>query len=222
MTELDWKQITALIIAVGAIVKVLFDMLKSVLGYSKTSKDRRSEDFKLLLEEYTKIIVEQRTALEESKEINVKLLADLRSMEKELNMKELEISSLKSGYTLYTASNLNLPFPLWHKNLKLEFTYVNTAYEKEVLNKMGLTINDISFKTNEEIFGKVVGEQFSANDHIVLENKRSLMVEEFWQDGNGGTVHGWVVKFPIMTNNLLVGVGGLFIPKYIKKGNDGK
>jgi PAS domain-containing protein len=149
-----------------------------------------------------------------------KMLAPLRGrvehLEKRLEesrIRELdyksEISTLKNQLMIFESSQINIPLPMWMKDTDGRIVYVNHCFEDEILIPIGLSVNSILGKKDEEIFAMEEAEVYMKNDNIVLRTKESINVIEPIKDGSGHPYWARNLKYPRKLGSRVIGISGI-------------
>lgn len=108
-----------------------------------------------------------------------------------------------------------IPSPAWFKVLdehnKLRVVYINRKFSEI----WGISEEYYCGKTDQEVWGKEVGDQYLVADTKVMTHKRGIrFTEEVPNDpfDPNSTKRTWLVwKFPIIDNDQVIGVGGISV-----------
>jgi len=124
-----------------------------------------------------------------------------------------EILFLRNKLLLVENNQLNLPIPIWLKDLDGKMLSLNQAFEDLFLLPNGLTTKDYLGKTDKEFWGEEKGKLYRQHDLEVLKTgelfngieKIKIADEE---------IEYRVVKFIRYSGKVKIGVGGIAIPLY--------
>ena len=140
-------------------------------------------------------VTERKRAEEALKQAKEKLSRYSRDLERQVDERTREISSILK----YTPDIVSI------KDNKGRYVLINTRYE-EIL---GMPNDDVKGKTDAQILPGEVARQLRRNDELVFSQNRSCQVEEFLPHADG--VHTYLtVKFPIYDEtDAISGVCGI-------------
>lgn len=128
-----------------------------------------------------------------------------------------QYSKLQEVNKLQERSNVSsidkLIFPYWEKDLEGNILYLNPAYEKVILNPIGIKLEEV-VGTKGEIFGSEFVKTILENDRIVIDSKMPIYAIEVVPEIGTGTS----VKYPRKNLfNEIVGTNGIWIPEDLPK-----
>lgn len=140
----------------------------------------------------------------------------LREIEKQnrqrIDSLENEITLLRAQIVALESAQLNLPIPMWLKDLKGTMLTINKAYEKSFLEPRGYEAKDYIGSKDTSIWTDKLASIFSYSDDMIRRGKDvyySIVDVPY----NDKYTDKWiVVKYPRLVNNDIIGIGGLAIP----------
>ena len=188
----------------------LFFFLLLVFGIFAFFEFRRLKEFKALLDVY--------------KDENTRLRADVDKQSKEIDKlkkalleEKHESNILLSRLSTLESSHLSLPIPQWLKDTNGIMISVNDAYEKEFLLPFGKTKADYLGKTDFDVWPEEVAEAFVSNDRLVYHSKGFWVgVEPIRHENEDLTRYWQIMKYVRRDNGIIVGIGGLAMPRDIE------
>lgn len=139
----------------------------------------------------------------------------LRKTEKEnrdrIDSLESQISLLRAQIVALESIQLDLPIPMWLKDLNGLMMSLNKPYENAFLKPRKLTSVDYIGKSDSNVWSDDVCLKFKISDSYVKTNKdlHYSIVDIPFDTYSEKWI---VVKYPRILNNELIGVGGLSIP----------
>ena len=138
-------------------------------------------------------------------------IANLRQRLAELEAAEAEHKrteeALRSSLALFHSLIESLPQNIFSKDLEGRFTFANQRY----CMTEGKSLADILGKTDFDLHPPELAEKYRQDDRWVIENRRTLELEEEHQPKNGERFHVQVIKTPIYdANGQVTGVLGIF------------
>jgi hypothetical protein len=156
------------------------------------------------------------------------LLEPLRSrvahLEKELDTlrgKEKEylnrISVLETQLILFESSHIDIPLPMWMKDVNGKMVYFNKLAEDAFLIPMNVTLDDYIGKTDHDVWKEEIANEFTSNDKEVMRNNKEKRVIERYPNGSGDFYYVDVLKYPRTIKNKVIGVAGVALSLNIKK-----
>jgi len=148
--------------------------------------------------EVTKLTEEKRVLVEE----NRKLLDKIYLLERRVS-EDFNHLSVISGYYMH------LPKPAWLKDSEGQYIYVNNEYS----SRFGVSTLSAEGHTDTSIWGEAYGGIAEANDAKVMQHGVGIKFEEDFPSAPGSedTRNITVVRFPVVHNNAVLGVGGIAI-----------
>jgi hypothetical protein len=123
---------------------------------------------------------------------------------------EIELFKCQSEFTSITSSLDDIPLVCWKRNAHSKLiTYINLAFETEVLQPLGLSKFDLLYKQDESVFGKEYSEKYLESFNYVLNTGKSITRVEPSIDKDG-IIHEWrTTKYPIFKDGRVESVGGI-------------
>lgn len=151
--------------------------------------------------------------LEKVEEKNDSLRKDINLQNKEIADLHRENEELKLKMTILESSNQSLPLPMWIKDVSGKMLSLNEAYEETFLAPLGLTSRDYIGHADADIWSVEVALRFGQHDNRVLVTKQPWKGIETVDDGLGGMVDYFVLKYPRMLGDTVVGISGIALSK---------
>lgn len=162
--------------------------------------------------EATFLALENRiTRLEkENDELEAKLervlmdFAEVRARERELLAKLQHMES----------AHMDMPVPMWLKDLNGVMLSCNKIYEQVFLVPRGLTAQDYLGRSDMDVWPAEVAEEFMHRDAQVRLTRKEWRGIEMVQDADGVSRPWYIIKFPrYAAGGVLVGIGGIAVEK---------
>ena len=122
---------------------------------------------------------------------------------KQVNELNLNISKINARLSLLESSSSEIPFPFWIKDDVSYIIWVNKAYQRTVLERLGIDIDDF-LNTRGEVLGEDFVQQITKNDNEVLLTDKVISFKEFVPGLGLGTSY----KFRIRTKFGFTGPAG--------------
>ncbi|MGR3176106.1 MAG: PAS domain-containing protein [Candidatus Scalindua sp.] len=156
----------------------------NIYGIDITERKKAEEDIKTINESLEKLVFERTKELEEN---NVKLI-------KEINEHKKTEEESRRSKLLLEAFVENTPSVIFIKDLKGRFIRINRAFE----DLFGINRKDFLGKKDYDLYptSKITAERMRANDRMVLEAGKPLIIEEA-PKVQGENRFYTTVKFPI-------------------------
>ncbi|GIV86033.1 MAG: hypothetical protein KatS3mg054_0062 [Chloroflexus sp.] len=187
---------------------IIVALIGSVLGgygtYLVGIRRERRDDFRNLLDVYSKENERLRTENERLKKVNEELSRNVLRV-------ELAIEELESNIELNSRLGETGPIPWCLKSTKGRILAVNEAYEKQILIPNGMTASDVVGKTSMEVWPKPIAEIKAYHDQIAMQQGKIDTVE-ILPDGKGRLKRWRVLKYANKTGGVVVGVVGICMP----------
>lgn len=123
-----------------------------------------------------------------------------------------DVTVLRSKILLLESAHVDLPYPMWLKDLDGTMLSVNKAYEYQILLPLGLSVSQYIGMTDEAVFGKELADQYEKNDAFVLETKKVYDGPELIPSGPHLTETWRVIKYLRYAGGVPIGIAGLALP----------
>lgn len=146
--------------------------------------------------------------------------AKLHSLISDLKMENLKLSTKISEQFNYIeiikSYYEHMPVPAWLKDKESRMFFINSKYE----SLFGVTKMQYQNRTDEEVWGEVIGKIYQKHDKKVMDANKGVIVSEKVpsnpEDPEGDYNMWKILKFPIYLDGELFGVGGIAIEKLNK------
>jgi PAS domain S-box-containing protein len=169
--------------------------------------------------EFTTLIDRWQELYEKQLEKEKRLEKRIGVLEKEVGLlknesfsKDGRIEELQHQLMIFESSHADVPVPIWLKDTNGKMLFLNSEYERQILNPIGLGAEAYIGKTDEDVWGESISNKFAAHDKKVMRLKRSIEFKEVWRGSNGIQFEGRVIKYPRFLNNkTVIGVGGIIL-----------
>ena len=205
-----------IVIAVLGIVNVAFITWQVLIKTGLSNKKLSLEGQEGLVKNYENLV---KTHLSEIEKLRIRvddLQGTVDELEKENRQLHIDIEQVRTNFVLLEASNLHLPLPYWIKDRSGRMLFINESYEKE----FNANLDAYKGKTDIEYWsdvlgpveGKLVGQEYQKNDSYVMESGQVWKGWETVRRAQGDLVKYRIVKFPVLFNQIIIGVAGLAIP----------
>jgi len=122
---------------------------------------------------------------------------------------EKEIIHLRTQLQLFESSTTSLPLPIWIKDLDGKMLYMNDYCINMVLKPLGMKFSDQVGKTDLEIWGKELADQYRKTDERIIRYKKPIESVEPVLTRAGDVYYVDVIKFPRLFEGIVVGVAGV-------------
>lgn len=223
---MDQQQILQVSLAVISLISVLGS---GYLSY-KTHKDKvaqKLEDNKLahdqnLIESEMKfrtdlleMIADLKERIKSLEEANQELRRELQKAERKIEDLENTIEEQFDTIAILGSFCKYIPAPVWvkrvHEDGNTTMYFINRFYEEQ----WGISAEFYSGKTDDEVWGKEIADQFRKADAYILKYKRgasfieNIPVDPFNLEKGYRKCVIW--KFPILNGQNLIGIGGILI-----------
>lgn len=171
----------------------------------------RSQDKKTEVDATDRLIVQWEALL---KPLQLRV-AELEGQVLELRDKELDylsrIKMLETQLLLFESSQVDIPLPMWMKDLEGKMIFLNKETEAMFLTPRGLRMDDYIGKKDEDLWEPEIAKSFRQNDKEALRTGKMVRAIERVADGSGGYFYVEVVKFPRKIGNNIIGIAGLVL-----------
>jgi len=138
-------------------------------------------------------------------------MKELEHLQNQINTLTARMESLESFIRFH-------PYPSWYKRIdpsrpqRLIMEYLNDAYEETILRPNNITRQRYLRFTDYDVWPPDIANTYWGHDQRIIITKKSMDYNEEMII-NGGKQSIRVVKFPVFTNEEVVGVGGMLIPQ---------
>ena len=123
-----------------------------------------------------------------------------------------DLVAIRAKLLMLESAHVDLPYPMWLKDLDGTMLSVNRAYEDMILKPLGFIASDYMGLTDSEIFGEEIGKEYRKNDMAVLNTKAVYDGPESVQVGPH-IVETWrVIKYLRYAGGVPIGIAGLALP----------
>lgn len=146
----------------------------------------------------------------------IKELRDrIDQLERITNKRDLEVVNLRNQLMLFESSHVDIPLPMWLKDVNGVMLFLNREFEDTFLRPIGKTSHDYIGKRDADIFEKKDAEAFAKSDAEVYRKKRpTRFIEEVTRNGEVFEVTS--IKYPRFLGNTIIGIGGVLLTE-VKK-----
>ena len=208
MTTPEWIKIVAA--AIGGAGG--FGILNYFIGNKKLNQEAdnaANAEFRYLVELYKKQLDEYKaTSSQEIKELR----EEVQQLRVVISERESEVQSLRHQLMIFESSQIDIPLPVWLKDTEGKMLFVNSEYERMILEPVNKTSEDYIGCTDYEIWPQEVAATFRRNDQEVMRKKKPIEFIEKWYGANGVKIEGRLLKYPRFLNrNTVIGIGGIII-----------
>jgi PAS domain-containing protein len=165
-------------------------------------KQGTSEFRELMIERknYTTELSERIDELEKLIETQTQIM---RQQSEEINKLRMQLITLENSAN-------DAPLPIWLKDNNGYMIFLNSYYEDMFLTPAGKTIDDYIGKSDVDVWGEEIGEEYRGNDLEVHYNRKAIRyVENVKVNGVESAIE--VLKYPRFYKNQVIGIGGLVL-----------
>jgi hypothetical protein len=122
---------------------------------------------------------------------------------------QIELVKCQAEYNNTQSSLDDMPLVCWKRNVRTGLiSYLNDAFEKEVLQPLGKDRFDLLYKADSLVFGSTYSKTYLESFNYVVSTGKSITrVEQSIQ--NGKVIQWKTTKYPIYRNGELQSVGGI-------------
>ena len=198
MNSMNWDLI------ITGLGSALAAILASFLVFKGNERKQHSSEFQELMDRY-KLMVDKLEAKVDS------LSAEMEEVRKEKVEQNLLILNLKNQLLIFESSHVDIPLPMWMKDVNGKMIFVNSFYEDQLLIPRGYNTRDYIGFTDHAVWPKETADQYSTNDKRVLKTKRSHRTIESFEESDGVLLFMDVLKYPRMLNRNVIGVSGIIL-----------
>lgn len=198
---------------IDALIGALVGFLGSWLGFRNKLKQQNNTDFSSVSSEYK--------ALLESYKVEVtELRKEVKELREIVNKRDLELQQVRNQLMIFESSHADVPIPMWLKDTDGKMLFINSEYERVILNPIGKKAEDYIGNFDNDIWGEKIAKAFKSHDLKVMRNKKPESFLEEWAGPNNIIMSGEIIKYPRMINNTVVGIGGIIINIQTKNTNE--
>lgn len=181
--------------------------------HNKVANRKQDEsEFATLVDRWQELY-EKQLEKEHKQEARInKLEKEVEILKNESFKKDTRIEELQHQLMIFESSHADVPVPIWLKDINGNMLFINSEYEKQILNPIGLGAESYIGKKDVDIWGEKISKKFLAHDKKVMRLKRSIEFTEFWRGANGVEFEGRVIKYPRFLNRkTVIGIGGIIL-----------
>lgn len=195
-----WAAIGSFVLGGG-----LFKVLDAAMSAASRNKRTDTASFEALRQSYH---LEFNRFQKKVDELN----SNLQKMKDWNESLQRQIAELTAELQYMSSSLPDLPIPMAIKSSEGTMLALNNAYEREFLLPQGFSRTDYIGHTDSHIWGDVIASTFAKNDAKIKEGGEFDRVEN--EDFGHALLEQWYFfKYPIFTNEAMVAVGLIAIPK---------
>jgi len=175
------------------------------LTYKLSDRKQDTNDFATLVKEYKELVDDYKKELSDLK-------TEVDALKKAKDDNYEEIVNLRNQLLIFESSHVDIPVPIWLKDINGKMLFVNQEYERAILHPIGKSSKDYIGHTDIDVWRKEVGKKFIENDRKVVRYKKAIEFTEEWEGLNGQKFKGRLIKYPRFINNkTVIGIGGIII-----------
>lgn len=160
--------------------------------------------------ELEKVIDTYRERTLEDSAVIKELRTRIDELERITNKRDLEVSTLRNQLMIFESSHVDIPLPMWLKDVNGTMLFLNKEFEYAYLKPHGKTIHEYIGKKDEDVFTQEEADQYRAHDQEVIRKRRSIRFEETVKV-NGQEIKLTTIKYPRFLNNTIIGIGGIVL-----------
>lgn len=160
--------------------------------------------------ELEKVIDTYREQRLEDSAVIKELRARIDELERITNKRDLEVSTLRNQLMIFESSHVDIPLPMWLKDINGTMLFLNKEFEYAYLKPKGKTIHEYIGKNDFAIFSKEEAEQYRAHDAEVMRKRKAIRFNETVEI-NGQVIKLTTIKYPRFLNNTIIGIGGIVL-----------
>lgn len=147
------------------------------------------------------------------KEENNKLGAELQDFKKNINDLQNKIRKQELLLIALESTHYGHPWPSWTKDTEGRYILINKAYEETFLKPNGFSKYSLIGKTDSDIWPENFSLKSRESDLEVLQTRQ---IVEHLENIPILPLHKdtltWTIKYPIILNSTIVGIGGSTVP----------
>ena len=179
-------------------------VLGAFLTFKISLKKQNLTEFEVLINQY-KHLEEKLQKRVDSLEVEQNRLRVVEDKQRE------EIISLRNQLNLFESSSVDIPLPMWMKNVNGEMLFLNRNYEDLFLLPRGYNMSDYIGYKDHAVWTKEVADEFTKNDLKVVRTKRPVRSIERLDEVSGGEMWVEILKYPRIINNKVIGISGIVL-----------
>lgn len=160
--------------------------------------------------ELEKVIDTYREQRLEDSAVIKELRARIDELERITNKRDLEVSTLRNQLMIFESSHVDIPLPMWLKDINGTMLFLNKEFEYAYLKPKGKTIHEYIGKNDFAIFSKEEAEQYRAHDAEVMRKRKSVRFNETVEI-SGQKIKLTTIKYPRFLSNTIIGIGGIVL-----------
>lgn len=140
--------------------------------------------------------------------INQRLNDEIKRLYERLNLLEKENEVLEDRVKVLEGTVEDLPFPMWHKDLNGNYSWVNQSFINTFLSPLGKSARDILGNQGRAVWSQTFIDTLSDLDRMAMASgtktafKRNVIIDPYIPPH---TLH----KFPLYLKKILIGYGGI-------------
>ncbi len=142
--------------------------------------------------------------------------ADLERLHDRLDREEkdhdhckAENERLRASIMYIQSSQMDIPLPLWIKDMDGILISCNKAYEDQFLKPIGITAQDYIGRPDWEIWGKEFAKKIAAHERQLVVSRKELRGTDYIPVEEGKTVKTSWIKYPLFKNGTMIGHAGI-------------
>lgn len=178
-------------------------LLMYLMQWSLGKRKENRVDFEVILQ---RLISENDELKKECRQLRT----NEQKHEETISGLDRSLIELKHNMQLLESSYLDLPFPMWLKDVKGVMLVLNDAYEKLFLIPNGKKRIDYIGNTDSQVWGEELGSQYWGHDQEVLMSGNVFDGEEK-VIVNGIPHQCRIIKYPRYLGRTRIGIGGCAI-----------
>lgn len=114
----------------------------------------------------------------------------------------------------FESANLELPLPMWFKDLEGRMLFVNSFFEREMLLPRGFSAKSLVGNYDSAVWDEETARRNEHHDALVRANRVPWEGVEIFPDIHGILRRWIVVRYPrFISSGIMVGVAGVAIPE---------
>lgn len=175
-----------------------------LLAFKLGSRKQDTSEFNILVDKYKELLDKTELRLNTIEE-------EMEILRKENSDQKEEISKLRTQLMIFEGSHLDLPLPMWMKDVNGEMIFLNDHYEEEFLIPRGYSTVDYVGKNDYSVWPDAIAKAFVSHDKETIKRRQSRRYIEILEDSKGEKVFAEVLKYPRMLDNRIIGISGIVL-----------